>query len=197
MQRVLLCLIVLLALPASSYGVLAWPLQVGQVWEYEASPLDGGAPWTEEYRVHDEVTFGSHQYFRWGDELIRSTEDRIYRWDDDLEDEALFFQIAPVGTTWFYDPEFPTATILDDDFLVEDVYGGPHEAYKVGYVGSQGAWNAYLVPAFGLVQMDEFNEEPPHIKKLKSISVVPVPGAIALTAFGAGLAGWLRKRRTL
>jgi len=168
MKRVLFTLTAFFACTPMLHSAPIWPLQVGQVWTYECTPLAGGATWTWEWIVQAKVSIGSEEYYKVGDGYFRSTEDKIYEWDTDAG-ETLFFQVAPVGTKWSHSHN-NTVEILDDSFLVQDVYGGPHRAYKLGFSDPHGPWNIYVVPEVGIVQLDQFDESPPYIAELKNMT---------------------------
>lgn len=159
----------------TSYGSPVWPMHAGEIWEYTAYPTDGSASWKELWQFGEEVTLDSKLYFPFLGGHFRSTEDKIFEWEPVLG-ETLFFQIAPIGTTWDHSTN-NTVEILDNDFLVEDVYGGPYEAYKLKFTDPGGTWYIYVVPNVGIVQCDEFDEDPPHVLKLTN--VIPEPGSKA------------------
>jgi len=158
MTRKIIFIIPMLLLVAIQAGADVWPVNAGQICEYTAYPLDSGEPWIEQFEVSEQVTHDSKKYFPFGDSHFRSTKDKIYEWEPG--GETLFFQITPVGTTWEHSTD-NTVVILDDNFLVEGVYGGPYRAYKLEFSDPWGIWNMYVVPNVGLVQLDEFDEEPP------------------------------------
>jgi len=156
----------------TSYGSPVWPMHAGEIWEYTAYPTDGSASWKELWQFGEEVTLDSKLYFPFIGGHFRSTEDKIFEWKPVLG-ETLFFQIGPIGTTWDHSTD-NTVEILDNDFLVEDVYGGPYEAYSYGK-----RWNdeidPYLiesfVPGLGFIKIvDYWVTYPPVIKELISIS---------------------------
>jgi hypothetical protein len=173
----------LVSFTSITYAAPILPWQVGQVLTYELSPIDGGDPWIENLVIEDIVTIGSEEYFRIsGGALFRSTEDEIYEFDSEVG-ESLFFQYAPVGTTWSNGTN-NTVVILDDSFLVEDVYGGPYYAYQLGFFDSDGPWAMYIVPEVGIVRSDTFDEEPHNIARLINVTSVPEPSSIILFVFG-------------
>jgi len=45
---------------------------------------------------------------------------------------------------------------------VEDVWGGPYEAYRLNFTDPDGTWYSYVFPGIGVVRGDEFDEDPPH-----------------------------------
>lgn len=174
---------------SNSYASLVWPMHSGEVWEYTADPTDGSPSWVEHWQFGEEVLLDSQWYFPVGDTYFRSTEDKIFEWEPGLGG-TLFFQIAPIGTIWNHSTN-NTVEILDDDFLVGDVFGGPYEAYKLKFTDPDGPWYVYVVPEVGIVQWDEFDEVPPHVLKLTNI--IPEPASIWL--FASGLSYFIAHRR--
>jgi hypothetical protein len=98
---------------------------------------------------------------------FRSTDDKIFEWEPGLG-ESLFFQIGPIGTTWSHSTD-NTVEIVDINFPVEDVYGGPYEAYKLKFTDPYDPWYVYVVPGVGVVRCDEFDEEPNHVLRLTNV----------------------------
>jgi hypothetical protein len=182
MRRYIFSFIMLVSFTSITYAAPILPWQVGQVLTYEFSPIDGGDPWIENWAIEDIVTIGSEEYFRIsGGSLLRSTEDEIYEFDSEVG-ESLFFQYAPVGTTWSHGTN-NTVVILDDSFLVEDAYGGPYYAYQLGFIDPHGPWAMYIVPEVGIVRMDTFDEEPHNIARLINVTSVPESSSIILFVF--------------
>ena len=168
MLRILVVITSLIVFANTSYGSPVWPMQAGEIWEYTAYPTDGSASWTELWRFGEEVTLDSKSYFPVGGTYFRSTDDKIYEWEPVLG-ETVFFQIAPVGTTWNHSTN-NTVEILDNNFPVEGVYGGPYEAYKLKFTDPDGTWYVYVVPNVGIVQWDEFDTDPNYVLKLTNVA---------------------------
>jgi hypothetical protein len=151
----------------TSYGSPVWPMHAGKIWEYTAYPTDGSASWIELWRFGEEVILDSKLYFPVRDTYFRSTDDKIYEWEPVLG-ETVFFQVAPIGTTWNHSTN-NTVEILDNNTPVEGVYGGPYEAYKLKFTDPDGTWYVYVVPNVGIVQWDEFDADPNYVLKLTNV----------------------------
>ncbi len=167
MLRKIVVVTFLMVFANTSYGSPVWPVQAGEIWEYTAYPTDGSPSWTVLWRFGEEVTLDSKLYFPVADTYFRSTDDKIFEWEPVLG-ETLFFQIAPIGTTWNHSTN-NTVEIIDSNSLVEDVYGGPYEAYKLKFTDLGGTWYVYVVPNVGIVQWDEFDADPNHVLKLTNV----------------------------
>jgi hypothetical protein len=173
MSRLIAAVIVLFVFTTISQAEPVWPLEVGQVWVYEAYDSQGNVVPEAERRavVSGIVTRDSEVYYIFGDGYFRSTDTEIYEWDDDTNDQELFFTMGSVGDSWSNSTD-NTVEILDTDFTVDIPYGlGNYSSYELEYSDPSGVWYIYIVPGLGLVQDDErFDADTPnYIYKLKNI----------------------------
>jgi hypothetical protein len=206
MKRLFFAVIVLFACTTISQGEPIWPLEVGQVWVYEAYDSQGNVvPSAEERAVVDGiVTMGSESYYDFRalgnllwDTYFRSTDTEIYEWDDGTSDHELFFRIGLVGDTWTHSTD-NTVEIIDTDFPINIPYSsGSYSSYQLKFSDPSAEWYMYIVPGLGVVQDDEtFDPDSPnYIYKLKSIEIVPLPSSLLLSCIGISLAGYISHRK--
>jgi hypothetical protein len=186
----------LLSFSVMASSALVWPMQAGTTWEFTYVPLDGSSPSIVEWHFNEPVTLGPQQYFLVGGSCFRSAENEIYECDSDgsVTTETLFFQTAPIGTTWSHGTN-NTVEILDDNFLLEDVYGGPYEAYQLQFTDPSGFWNVYVVPGVGPVKSENYDDRPDEPHNIMTLTnIVPLPAAAWLFCSGLiGLIGLARR----
>ena len=199
MKRLFFAVIVLFACTTISQGDLVWPLEVGQVWVYEAYDSQGNV--VPEAKKHSVVggttTWDSELYYNFWGSYFRSTDTEIYEWDDDTNDHELFFKMGSVGETWTHITN-NDVEILKTDLTVNIPYGsGSYSSYQLEFSDPSGKWHIYTVPGLGVVQVDERfdSDSPDYIYKLKSINVVPLPSSLLLACMGISLAGYISNRK--
>jgi hypothetical protein len=173
MKKLFVAVIVSFACTTISKGAPVWPFEVGQIWVYEAYDSDGNVVPEAEKRsvVNGIVTIGSEDYYSFWGSYFRSTDTEIYEWDDDTNEDELFFFMGSVGDTWDHSTN-NTVEILDTDFVVDIPYGsGSYSSYQLKFSDPSGYWYIYTVPGLGVVQDDERFDTgtPNYIYKLKAI----------------------------
>lgn len=173
MKKLFVAVTLLFACTAISQGAPVWPLEVGQIWVYEAYDSNGNVvPDAEQHAVVSGTAIkGSEDYYIFRDSYFRSTDTAIYEWDDDTNNHELFFFMGSVGDIWTHSTN-NTVEILDTDYMVDITYGsGTYSSYQLKFSDPSGYWYMYIVPGLGVVQDDErFDaDSSDYLYKLKAI----------------------------